>query len=794
MNREWGVRIAVLAAAVVVTFGGAVFTDQVLYERDILNYWCPHIEVFVRAVAEHALPLWNPYTGFGAPLLADPSLALAYPPTWLNLVMGPAIYYKWLVVSHCAWGGLGVLLLARQLRLPADASLVAALAFCLSGPFLSAASLFHHYTGAAWMPWVLLGLERLLRAPSAGSALRLGVAAALQILAGSGDLCLMTLLAGVFLVPGIEGPSGKPRFATSTVKWGILAVGLAVGLAAVQWAPTGELLAGGVRSQQGNQSLYWSLHPASLPDLAALDTVRALPLSAAARGDLYEGRDPLLSSIYWGPFTLVLALMGVVLPGPGRAGLATGLATGLAFFLGAALGRHTPFYPLLLHLPLLPLLRYPTKYLWAATLFAALLAGLGVSSWARPWSLVERRRAALVAAFVGLAALAALSYAAALHLRADGVARWLEPGASTAALDSPVAQAVVAALLLGAAGFAIVLRLTERAVPWSALAVVLVAGDLARAGRGVNPLGPRSLFETRPALLDTLKASGAPRVYSAGSRPQLPVEMPVRGPMNWRPEWTRSLGVLDRLIPPTPSRWGLFGSFDGDFTGLAGRSYSELTTLTNAVRDREEGTVLLRLGGVDYVVTLDPGVFGGSLPEAARVDSVYASPVFLLSVPNTLPRVFVVDGVRPVAEADAEKVLVASDFDASREVLASGYWEASPSHAGFRGSARVFSRRVDSLSLEADLDGPGVLVVLEAYHPGWQATVDGRPAPIFRANALFRGVPLAAGHHRVEMAFRPRSATWGALLSLCTLLGVLALGLREARESSGRLSTPKPSL
>jgi uncharacterized membrane protein YfhO len=86
-----------------------------------------------------------------------------------------------------------------------------------------------------------------------------------------------------------------------------------------------------------------------------------------------------------------------------------------------------------------------------------------------------------------------------------------------------------------------------------------------------------------------------------------------------------------------------------------------------------------------------------------------------------------------------------------------------------------------------------VLVVLEAYHPGWQATVDGRPAPILRANALFRGVPLAAGHHRVEMVFRPRSATWGALLSLCTLLGVLALWVREAREPSGRLSTPNPS-
>jgi len=160
MAREWAVRIGVLLLAVVATFGGALVTDRVFFERDILNYWTPHIEVFVRSVAEGSFPLWNPYAGFGAPLLADPSLALAYPPTWLNLVLSPATYYKLLVVSHCAWGGLGVLLLARHRGLPADASLVAASAYCLSGPLLSAASLFHHYTGAAWMPWVLIGFHQ----------------------------------------------------------------------------------------------------------------------------------------------------------------------------------------------------------------------------------------------------------------------------------------------------------------------------------------------------------------------------------------------------------------------------------------------------------------------------------------------------------------------------------------------------------------------------------------------------------------------------------------------------------
>ena len=64
-------------------------------------------------------------------------------------------------------------------------------AYALSGPLLSALSLFHHYAGAAWLPWLLL---RAGGAPDAGRAPRRrcgsGLVAGAQLLAGSGDMCL----------------------------------------------------------------------------------------------------------------------------------------------------------------------------------------------------------------------------------------------------------------------------------------------------------------------------------------------------------------------------------------------------------------------------------------------------------------------------------------------------------------------------------------------------------------------------------------------------------------------------
>jgi hypothetical protein len=780
MSREWAVRLAVVLAAVAVTFGGALFTDRVFYQRDILNYWTPHIEVFVRAVAEGSWPLWNPWGGFGEPLLADPNFSLAYPPTWLNLVMSPPAYYKLLVVSHCAWGGAGVLLLARQRGLGADASLVAASAYCLSGPFLSTANLFHHFLGAAWMPWVLLAFEGLLRAPSAGAALGLGAAAAMQVLAGSGDACLITLLAGAFLVSGAGGARGGWSFSAPTLRALALALVLAVGLSAVQWMPTAELVAGSSRLLPQSHPFYWSLHPASLPDFFAHELVSRLPLSATARSALFEGREPLLRSLYWGPLVVVLALLGAAMPGRGR----VALLAGMALFLVAALGGHTPFYALLLHLPLFSLLRFPTKYLWGATLFVALLAGLGASSWARPWGAVERRRAVVVGTLAGLAGLVFFAAALALHHHTSLVGRWLESGPTSAAsLGTAFTEAAIAAFLFGAGCVAVFVRRAGMTLPWSALGAVLLLGDLVRAGWAVNPLAPPLLLGLRPTLADTLKARGAPRVYTAESREGRPEDAPVRGPEGWLAQWVKLLGGIERLIPPTPGRWGLYGSFHADFTGLAERHALELSDITHAARDRVEGARLLRLCGVDYVVTLDRGVFGGALPEAARSESVYGSPLFLLSVPDALPRVFVVDGVRPVAEGDAVNVLVGGQFDATREVLLAGPVVASPPRPGFRGRARVLSRRADALSLEAQLDRPGVLVVLESYHPGWRATVDGRPSPIHRANALFRGIPLPAGRHRVEMVFRPRSAVSGAAVSLVSGLFALGLFVRGVREA-----------
>ncbi len=79
------------------------------------------------------------------------------------------------------------------------------------------------------------------------------------------------------------------------------------------------------------------------------------------------------------------------------------------------------------------------------------------------------------------------------------------------------------------------------------------------------------------------------------------------------------------------------------------------------------------------------------------------------------------------------------------------------------------------LDIELTSTDDAVLVLSEAYHPGWKAEMDGRPVPIYRANLAFRAVEVPAGIHRLVMAYEPASFRWGLAVTGATVVAFLAL-------------------
>jgi Bacterial membrane protein YfhO len=767
-DRRW---ILVVTAAIAVTFADALLGRGVFFQRDILSYWYPGMAAFRRAVGDGAWPLWNPSLGFGAPLLADASLEIAYPPTWLALVLPLHVYYKLFVVGHCVWAALGARLLAARLGLSPAAAAAAGGAFALSGPLLSAASLFHHYAGASWMPWVLAAVVALARRPGGPSALALGLAGGGQLLAGSGDLCLAT---GVAAAAGLgwhlvrTRPAGAPL--VHLARSGLLAAAPAGALGAVQWLPTAGQAASAARTARVGEATYWSLHPASLADLAVPRLLAGLPLEPRARREVFEGRGPLLDCLYLGIPTLAMASLALL-----AGGAAPRAAGALAlFFLLAGLGRHTPLYAILDAVPGFSLMRYPQKHLLAASLGVALVAAFGLHVWLSPAGLRVRGRAWRLGGLLVLAG--GLAVAAALWLLSgrspvEGLAAG---GPGTAAAATRVARS---AALLALTGMLVAWRGRRERPPRAATALLLLAWstDLVAVGRTVNPLAPPDLVAARPDLVDELLPfAGATRVQFVARDPGCTDR--VGGPAGWPASARAALASVEVLRPPTGVRWGLLGSFDGEFTGLEPRWAGPVMAAASNLADTAAGLRLQRVGNVGHVLFLGHPRAGGPAVER-RLPTSYACALELLRVEDPLPRAYVVAGERP-AGADGVAALLDPEFDPRGEVLLGDGGPARP--GGRPGAARVVSRTADAVEVEATLSAPGVLVLVEAFDPGWRVSVDGRPAPVVRANVLFRGVRLAPGRHVVRFAYRPRAAALGLGLTLAGLALALAWGATRA--------------
>jgi hypothetical protein len=778
IGRRGALVVVVLAALVAVTFAGALSSARVFYERDIHAFWWPHTEVLRRAIAESSWPLWNPWEGFGAPLLADANFQLTYPPTWLVLVLGPALQFKVLTIGHTLLAALGACALARRRGLRWTAAGAAGAAYALSGPFLSAASLFHHFAGAAWLPWLLFAVEGLVRRPGLAAALPLGLVAGVQLTAGSGDLCLFGALLGAARLAwhlARSRPSGR-RLLTLAGS-GAVAAALALALGAAQWLPTAERARDGFRAVLDPRATgYWSLHPAALADLAVPRLATDLPLSDTARGALFEGREPLLACLYLGLGPLALAALALAL----RPRRAAAPAAGTLFLVLAALGRHTPVYGVLLHLPAFGVMRYPQKFLWPAALCLAVLAALGTEAWVDAWSPAERRRARLVGALLLVAAGAALLAAWWVAGRPDGLAPYLSPGGEMFARHA-AALKLARSALLGAVLALLTWGRAARERPARAVtaAFLLVgAADLVAVGHGVNPLAPRDLMDHRPAVVDLL-AGGTARVHAVSEGPEC--EAPEAGPKGWAPQWIAALGFLDTLRPPSATRWGVRGSYDGEFTGLGSRWRWPFAAAAWRLVGTPGGLRLLQVGGVSHVLWVGSSPVPG-LETLENRPSPYVCPLQVLRVPDPLPDAYVVRGERSGDDPETVlRVLLDPGFDPRSEVVLSDARAAGPP-VRVSDEVRIASRRLDSLEIEARLGAPGVLVVLEAFDAGWRATVDGAEEPVLRANGLFRAVRLGEGRHRVRFVYRPRSAAIGAALSLLGLAAAgAALGRRALR-------------
>lgn len=750
------------------------------YERDLLAIHMPMSETFVRTIAEGSWPFRDPTTGFGQPMLGNPDAQIPYPTTWLHLLMLPEQAYLVFLTIHYFLGATGAAALAWRFSRSGAAAFFAGALWVVGGPLQSFLSLWHHLAGATWMPWVLTAFDRVLEKPDRPRTLLLAGAFGLQILAGSAEMCAMTLaLSALRLVCELPGTSRSCL--PTQVKATFVALLLAIGLGAATWLSVLDVWRFSNRAALPEEvRMYWSLHPWMLAEIFMPLGLGSLDLGQTTRSLLFGAPSPFLRSVFLGSLTLPLvfaALFTARIPRKYRVFAGVGALVALLL----ALGKHTPIYSLLSTIfPVLQIFRYPVKVLVTLSLLLAVLSGVALRS------LRDEPRAARAAAVTALALLA-------LHLAVfAGLPAFLPPLISgPPEVVSHSIETVRTQMLLSVGTLVLLLVGIIRPAP----GLVSVAG-LAAVGStlvshfGLNPVVEPSALRFRPDFLSALQTAEPSRVYVEDyvsfpdlSRRFLGRPAPFNNVKGADPRRTAALvvGLRTLMIPPQGASWGVQYAWDTDLRRLFDQTLHDLTICLRMAEGTPTALRMLQIGNVSGVLALHSSsfhllgtgpVFPSPLPEPLRV----------FRVPDALPRAYAVSGIRIADAAQAVTLLLDPEFTPVREVILDG-GTATPSSPTFRSSVIVTSLKADRIALDVQLNQPGTVVLLEGFLPGWQATLDGQSVQVQRANALFVAAFAPAGHHQIVFTYRPWSGVLGLAISALTALGLLA----------GLLHRPRPA-
>jgi hypothetical protein len=89
----------------------------------------------------------------------------------------------------------------------------------------------------------------------------------------------------------------------------------------------------------------------------------------------------------------------------------------------------------------------------------------------------------------------------------------------------------------------------------------------------------------------------------------------------------------------------------------------------------------------------------------------------------------------------------------------------------FSGTVKITKYAPKHIEIAASNNAPSLLVYNDKYTPTWKVLVDGKPAPLHRANFIMRGVTLPPGNHSVVMIYEP------SLTALYVSISGIAVGL-----------------
>ncbi len=163
------------------------------------------------------------------------------------------------------------------------------------------------------------------------------------------------------------------------------------------------------------------------------------------------------------------------------------------------------------------------------------------------------------------------------------------------------------------------------------------------------------------------------------------------------------------------------------------------------------------------------------------VELIHSGDVKIYEFTGAMPRAYL--ACDPLIVEDEQAAWDALATDPARAVIvAPGAGPAPACDPDGDVSFTRYEAEYLSMAVSSGRDG-AYLVVSDSFYPGWEAAIDGAPAPILRANGIFRAVFVPPGDHEVTMRYHSRGFTTGLIIAgiaLVSLVTFLSLPLEKA--------------
>lgn len=728
------------------------FAEKAIFAHSILAY--------------KSLPLWMPYVFSGSPFLGNPTSAMFYPFNLLFIFLPIGLAFGYISIINSLLIGTFTYLYARTIKIDKFGSLISGISIMFSGPMVTSVFAGHPILSNTfiWFPLALLFSELAIVKKKLVFLILTGITISLMLFAGAPQIAIYEIfslliyfiLRSLFEIKNIHNFLKLISFFSASVIIGIL-------ITAIQLLPSIEFSKLSQRGSEGISYLFasdFSLHPYQIVSFIS-PFFFGSPINGSywGKGNFWELNG------YIGALPLLFALLAIVFKKNRYVFIFFIVGISALFY---AIGKYGFVFPFFYHhIPGFNNFRVPARFLFIYVFSFSILAGIGasflVNTFLNKINRMMLKLSILISAmfliFIGILLLAGTNNSTVSIYEKYVLRNSFAVGINHSALYSQTKDDILVLFTLLLSLFIAIVIEEKNKIKMRQLKIFIVFLTFLNlwwfGARFIDTKSIKEIYEPTPLIERILKDKGTYRAFDMEG-----AYIHLLGKNN--------IESVTGVSPLYLKNYRNFLWATGKYIDTSYDSFFNISGISNPI--------FLNLLNVKYVIAnrrmsvrglSEIAKSNANIGHFAASNHMY----YLYQNSNFLPRAYIVPNA--IVLSDKQKVLslLADNFDPKKYIII----EKMPKNIDLTNSSNYRSIEIvrnnyNSLDTTFELTGSGFLVLSEINYPGWTAYDNGIKTEILNANYIFRSIYVKSGKHKITFEYKPRSYTFGGIISLVTLL------------------------